>query len=123
MCLIVLREGSAADTEIDLGRDEFPLVGFPEHYALRRMLKSAGLDKLVVAEANTIDAMLRLVSLGIGGCILPGHIPTQLLADYGLIKLPLKAPVLQRRVVARSEEHTSELQSLLRTSYAVFCFQ
>src|SRR3546814_2710967 len=24
---------------------------------------------------------------------------------------------------ARSEEHTSELQSLIRTSYAVFCFQ
>src|SRR3546814_10158185 len=24
-------------------------------------------------------------------------------------------------IVARSEEHTSELQSLLRTSYAVFC--
>src|SRR3546814_4370999 len=25
--------------------------------------------------------------------------------------------------LARSEEHTSELQSLLRTSYAVFCFK
>src|SRR3546814_7142558 len=28
----------------------------------------------------------------------------------------------QRRTLARSEEHTSELQSLMRTSYAVFCF-
>src|SRR3546814_7290121 len=27
------------------------------------------------------------------------------------------------RVISRSEEHTSELQSLLRTSYAVFCLQ
>src|SRR3546814_2565527 len=26
-------------------------------------------------------------------------------------------------VVARSEEHTSELQSLMRNSYAVFCFK
>src|SRR3546814_6786873 len=25
--------------------------------------------------------------------------------------------------VARTEEHTSELQSLMRTSYAVFCFK
>src|SRR3546814_8597057 len=25
--------------------------------------------------------------------------------------------------ILRSEEHTSELQSLMRTSYAVFCFQ
>src|SRR3546814_10190511 len=28
---------------------------------------------------------------------------------------------LPRRAVARSEEHTSELQSLMRISYAVFC--
>src|SRR3546814_4903235 len=27
------------------------------------------------------------------------------------------------RVVGRSEEHTSELQSLMRTSYAVFCLK
>src|SRR3546814_1345927 len=27
------------------------------------------------------------------------------------------------REVARSEEHTSELQSLMRTSYAVFCLK
>src|SRR3546814_3463047 len=26
-------------------------------------------------------------------------------------------------IAARSEEHTSELQSLMRTSYAVFCFK
>src|SRR3546814_6797494 len=29
----------------------------------------------------------------------------------------------QRLGQARSEEHTSELQSLMRTSYAVFCFK
>src|SRR3546814_2113655 len=29
--------------------------------------------------------------------------------------------VLQTLTQARSEEHTSELQSLMRTSYAVFC--
>src|SRR3546814_9126512 len=33
----------------------------------------------------------------------------------------LKAPPLQRR--GRSEEHTSELQSLMRISYAVFCLK
>src|SRR3546814_2650533 len=30
---------------------------------------------------------------------------------------------LMRRADLRSEEHTSELQSLMRISYAVFCFQ
>src|SRR3546814_8477322 len=35
---------------------------------------------------------------------------------WELLALPGKAPA------TRSEEHTSELQSLLRISYAVFCF-
>src|SRR3546814_9996478 len=30
---------------------------------------------------------------------------------------------LRQSAVARSEEHTSELQSLMRTSYAVFCLK
>src|SRR3546814_5243516 len=30
---------------------------------------------------------------------------------------------LQRRCIARSEEHASELQSLMRNSYAVFCLK
>src|SRR3546814_6538093 len=29
----------------------------------------------------------------------------------------------RRRIIVRSEEHTSELQSLMRTSYAVFCLK
>src|SRR3546814_4671422 len=39
---------------------------------------------------------------------------------YELVTLPL-ASVAER--VRRSEEHTSELQSLMRNSYAVFCLQ
>src|SRR3546814_2361403 len=31
--------------------------------------------------------------------------------------------VLHKNTVARSEEHTSELQSLMRISYAVFCLK
>src|SRR3546814_6839322 len=32
-------------------------------------------------------------------------------------------PVLDKSLIARSEEHTSELQSLMRISYAVFCLK
>src|SRR3546814_6965468 len=32
-------------------------------------------------------------------------------------------PRQQNTMLARSEEHTSELQSLMRTSYAVFCLK
>src|SRR3546814_5222602 len=31
--------------------------------------------------------------------------------------------ILEARAVSRSEEHTSELQSLMRISYAVFCLK
>src|SRR3546814_2574071 len=34
-----------------------------------------------------------------------------------------RAARFQRRQVKRSEEHTSELQSLMRISYAVFCLK
>src|SRR3546814_6106404 len=45
--------------------------------------------------------------------------------------LPRRSPLRQRRTGSRSdrganqrsEEHTSELQSLMRTSYAVFCLK
>src|SRR3546814_7891984 len=35
----------------------------------------------------------------------------------------LDFPVIDRLAADRSEEHTSELQSLMRISYAVFCFK
>src|SRR3546814_2926700 len=34
-----------------------------------------------------------------------------------------KRPVAPTHAAGRSEEHTSELQSLMRTSYAVFCLK
>src|SRR3546814_8828990 len=36
---------------------------------------------------------------------------------------PVPAPPRGRQVERRSEEHTSELQSLMRISYAVFCLK
>src|SRR3546814_7586850 len=36
---------------------------------------------------------------------------------------PLTAPEAARMAESRSEEHTSELQSLMRISYAVFCLK
>src|SRR3546814_1224793 len=36
---------------------------------------------------------------------------------------PMTLTVLKRTPSSRSDEHTSELQSLMRTSYAVFCLK
>src|SRR3546814_3594379 len=46
-------------------------------------------------------------------------------ANRARVSAPASAPGRRsaRRVRERSEEHTSELQSLIRISYAVFCFQ
>lgn len=99
MALIVRHDSSLSGPQ-DLAALSLRLVGFPPHYALRRMIQSAGLQPDFAAEAETIDAMLRLVSSGVGDCILPARIPDKLLDDYGLRKLPVARPLLRRRVVA-----------------------
>src|SRR3546814_5324354 len=44
-------------------------------------------------------------------------------AAPGNIDQPLSAQLATDRQIRRSEEHTSELQSLMRISYAVFCLK
>ncbi|RAS08681.1 LysR family transcriptional regulator [Cupriavidus alkaliphilus] len=102
MCLV--EQGSIApaadDPGVDLRGRDLRLVTFPHGYALRRMLDSAGLKAAYVAEAETVDAMLKLVSAGVGSCILPSRLPDKLLAEYGLCKVKIHAPLLKRRMVA-----------------------
>src|SRR3546814_8960371 len=44
-------------------------------------------------------------------------------ASCGLAVTPGSIPANSQVTVLRSEEHTSELQSLMRISYAVFCLK
>jgi len=99
MCVIA-RTSTDLPDPVDLTRARYRLVGFPPHYALRKMFQSSGLQPEVAAEAETIDAMLKLVSSGVGVCVLPSQIPDRLLVDYGLRKLQVARPILRRRVVA-----------------------
>lgn len=99
MCLVV-SSSSAVPEPVDLSTGTPRLIGFPAHYALRRMIHSAGLNPTYAAEAETIDAMLKLVSMGVGNCILPCRIPDKLLLEYNLKKLAISSPPLRRRVVA-----------------------
>src|SRR3546814_4217021 len=43
--------------------------------------------------------------------------------DQNVLRQQVIVPVALRSFVKRSEEHTSELQSLMRISYAVFCLK
>src|SRR3546814_4232827 len=76
---------------------------------VRDLIDMAGVEPGALPHAFT----LQLQELGIG------------VADAGYIGQ--LGEILGRRIAAalivRSEEHTSELQSLMRTSYAVFCLK
>src|SRR3546814_4205510 len=60
-----------------------------------------------------------------GGCVEAGG--NDLVAGLVLVDVaqqdPVEHVVGRQRVLVRSEEHTSELQSLMRISYAVFCLK
>jgi DNA-binding transcriptional LysR family regulator len=119
---LVARMDSHSGETVDLTAGELRLVGFPPHYALRRMLHSGGVKASFVAEAETIDAMLQLVASGVGACVLPARIPDELLADYGLRKLSISQPLLSRLIVAitpRDKPLSPLARQLLETAQQV----
>src|SRR3546814_2947397 len=83
--------------------------------------RSASLDSVVATTA--IMSSSRLCSSGTDSVAAPMRVNSSMLTEF--------CSVSQLRLVAntiahssdRSEEHTSELQSLMRISYAVFCLQ
>jgi DNA-binding transcriptional LysR family regulator len=118
MCLILNKDHDVAET-IDLTVAPLRLMGFPPHYALRKMLEGGALRLDFAAEAETVDAMLRLVASGIGACILPSRMPDHVINDYDLKKVKIVKPLLKRRVVAivRTDSHPSGLaKQLLETA-------
>jgi DNA-binding transcriptional LysR family regulator len=101
MSFVVHRKSRFANlSDISLDEHTPPLVVFPGSYALRRMLHSRSFNATVAAEVETVDAMLKLVSLTNGQCILPSRIPEKVLREYQLTRIPIKEPLMQRRIVA-----------------------
>src|SRR3546814_10578157 len=75
----------------------------------RRMLRSIlDLDDVEVAEVMTHRRNVAMIDAG-----LPADAIVDAVLESTFTRLPLYR--------GRSEEHTSDLQSLMRTSYAVFC--
>jgi len=120
MCLIA-PETHGLSAPVDLNETNLKLVGFPPHYALHKMLRAAVRKPQVVAEAETVDAMLQLVASGVGACVLPSRIPDRVIAEHDLVKIPIARPVLKRRIVAitRKDRAPSPLvQELLQLAIA-----
>src|SRR3546814_2524114 len=73
-------------------------------------------DYVTIASGGNPDVAPRLqLRLARDGSLLPD--PDALSIDFS------RCEVEAREYAARSEEHTSELQSLMRNSYAVFCLK
>src|SRR3546814_6874434 len=95
-------------------------------YALQILAVAAA----AIGAGLVIGALAPSLITAIAGDVLPVKpglavypLPLAVSAAYGLLiaiafALP---PLAAARRVPRSEEHTSELQSLMRISYAVFC--
>src|SRR3546814_7123917 len=66
-----------------------------------------------------------VISTGAGSALFTALFGRMTGAKFVLIEsfARVRAPSLFGRMVHRSEEHTSELQSLMRISYAVFCLK
>src|SRR3546814_2041263 len=64
--------------------------------------------------------LLSTTLLGSAACISPAYAQD---VPGGETVIEDAAPIVDHRLAARSEEHTSELQSLMRISYAVFCLK
>src|SRR3546814_2951183 len=91
---------------------------------------------LNIAHARQRDPQLRITRLmrpgiDIGkrketGCLIFAfeqfHGRIQIVGDIGDLMVPSIGPC-EHYSILRSEEHTSELQSLMRISYAVFCLK
>src|SRR3546814_9238093 len=92
---------------------------------LRRHHREVDVDEGQIDEerfllvVRLLDELRRPIDEHVGGIPLPG-------ADLGRIGahlFPVDEKVLGVLLHLRSEEHTSELQSLMRISYAVFCLK
>src|SRR3546814_3616321 len=113
----------------DLGPDRMPLLAeeVPEDGRASSRLEIRDADRLeapvdlLVARAGLADA--RKIALDVGhhrGDAVSGEPLRQDLKRDGLAGA---CGAGDQPVAIRSEEHTSELQSLMRISYAVFCLQ
>src|SRR3546814_7522765 len=80
---------------------------------LARYQRWRGLDNLMVAAAT--DGLTRL--FGVRGKA------ASAIRRFGISAVDRIPPLKDRLMAERSEEHTSELQSLMRISYDVFCLQ
>src|SRR3546814_7101018 len=106
--------------------DSLPLIGGKSCASPSTLPANAPADGTLRVTADSLTA-LNAASLLIGGTRIDNAdgttnlvLTAQTISVANDVAHPLSAPEI---ILARSEEHTSELQSLMRISYAVFCLK
>src|SRR3546814_1828116 len=95
-------------------------------HALGKALADAGIGLVYGGAAVGLMGAVAAGALARGGevmGVLPRSLADRELAHPGLTQLHVVGSMHERKAMMRSEEHTSELQSLMRISYAVFCLK
>src|SRR3546814_3226908 len=91
----------------------YNLVPYTKLFRSQRILDFGGIDIHATAQDQ--------IGASIGNVEIPLLVQPPAIAA-GLVAV-VRAMRLRAKEAIRSEEHTSELQSLMRISYAVFCLQ
>src|SRR3546814_986714 len=100
-----------SDNGSTLSAVNFPEVTLPGHAGSRRLLH---IHRNVPGVLSQVNEVFGSHSVNIDGQYLRTD------ANVGYVVIDVDA---DERQAVRSEEHTSELQSLMRISYAVFCLK
>src|SRR3546814_10228322 len=117
-----------------------PLGDRAGHHRLRDLLRFVHVavhrqDEGPIAPCRSVLLAQQRIEYRDRGVLLPRNAERERIAPRRLVALALiqRQPIVALRISlgadqiirepARSEEHTSELQSLMRSSYAVFCLK
>src|SRR3546814_3388021 len=108
--------------------DAYTLTAIPLFVLMAELLQGSGVGMRMYGGLSRLVRRIPggLLQTNIAGCAVFAAVSGSSIAtaaSIGQVALPeLKARNYDPRL-ARSEEHTSELQSLMRISYAVFCLK
>src|SRR3546814_1405126 len=92
-------------------------LAVPRHgTALRCHRKTCGVTPRIAADQGAVTGPM--LQKGDNGCETTGNQAASLISRRSHLST---SALVRSCIIARSEEHTSEIQSLMRISYAVFC--
>src|SRR3546814_2272848 len=96
------------------------LSSFPTAIPVTSFVQTGSCRGEVLREVGRTGENVGHMTYGLQGSVAPELLVSHWIDGNGQARPPLTLKELGER---RSEEHTSELQSLMRISYAVFCLQ